>query len=866
MSPLRRQQEAIQKAGGTVGLAQDAYMAESLYYGRAGERLREFYEGDVRGITQTLRDAKITPQEMDDFLIARHVEERNAKIATLYEDEDPNHDFVKATTDPTIKGGSGFSQEWVDGVMRRVAADPRAAKFREVARKADTINRQRLAQEVAAGLISQEQADAYLATYKHYTPLRGLEADEDAGGMGIGRGFDTRGQDKRAAGRTTRADSPLGTLLAMRANSIIKSEKNRVGKAFLRLAQANPNPAAWSIDKPETTTRIKSKLVTEVDPATGLPVMVRKDVARREKVAASRMDDHVLIVKVGGEEVLIRIENRDLASAMKNLNPDNGFVLTRALGAVTRLMSMLNTTLNIEWFVTNIARDLQTAGIQISDEGKRGLGRAMFKNWPKAMLGAAQHLSGTGNSPWRAIAADFAEQGGKVDYIETRDVQGFKSLIEGEISESKLRRMALAGPKAAMDFIQVFTGAGENAIRIAAYKAAIDAGIPKAKAASIARELTVNFNRKGELGPAINALYMFFNAAVQGNARLLKSAMTSGFTQKALGGLVLMGALEAMMGLDDEDEYEKLDAYVRERNLVLPLSLIGGEPGTFGKIPLPYGFNVFKVIGTEIGRVLMHGTDPMEAAANVGGAAINSFNPIGGQDIIAVLTPTVIDPLMDIYRNQNFFGSTIRPDYPNDPRPDSEKFYPNVSGTSRTITKWLNEKSGGNQFREGAISVSPENVDHLVSSYLGGFGRLAQNLEKTAAGFLKGDPLDAEKTPFIRQIYAETVGEMPTWRAYDSITDEVSALANEIKGFTKAGDMQAVREARARDPLLTSMLEPVKVYEKQLRALRDEEKKIQASGMPDDAKEDRIEAIRLRQYETQRRLLAIWDRKRNPRD
>lgn len=865
--PLKRQQEAIQEAGGNVGLAQDAYLAESLYHGRTGERLRDFYEGDVRGITKNLRDAEIAPKEMDDYLIARHVEERNRQMAKLREIEEPDHDFVKALTDPTIVGGSGFSQAWANGVLRRVANDRRAAMFKEIARKADAINSARLDLEVSSGLTSQEAADAMRATYKFYVPLRGWEADEDGGSMGAGRGFDIRGQEsKRAAGRTTRADSPLGTLLAMRANSIIRSEKNRVGKTFLRLVQANPNPAAWSVKRTETKTRIKSKMVTEIDPLTGLPRMVRRDVARDQKEPASRLDENTMIVKVGGEEVLIRIENSDLARAMKNLNPENQSVLVRALGTITRWMSALNTTLNIEWFVTNLARDLQTAGIQISDENKKGLAKAMFKNWPGALRGAAEHLSGRGSSSWRAVAADFAAQGGKVDYIEFRDVQGFKELIEDEITEGSLGRMVKAGPKALFEGIQIFTGAGENAIRIAAYKAALDMGIPKPKAASIARELTVNFNRKGELGPTMNAFFMFFNAAVQGNIRTLISARKSKFTRRVLFGMAILGMLEALLGAGDDDEYEKLEPHITERSLVIMFHPLGlGPKGSYGKIPLPYSYNVFKTIGTQLGRVLIHGSSPEEAASNVLGAAINSFNPIGGQDVLAVLTPTVLDPIVDIYRNRNFFGSSIRPDYPGDQRPDSEKFFPNVNPVSRTLTAWLNDATGGNAFKEGAISVSPENIDHLLGTYLGGAGRFFPNLGRATWGLMTGEPLDAEKAPFVRQLYGETFGEMPTWRAYDSITDAVTALDYEVKGFRKAGQGDAVREAMERDPLLTSMLGPVKIAEKRISALRKKEREIAARDMDEDARIEALALIRQQSLEAQRRLIEIWDRKRNPR-
>ena len=61
--------------------------------------------------------------------------------------------------------------------------------------------------------------------------------------------------------------------------------------------------------------------------------------------------------------------------------------------------------------------------------------------------------------------------------------------------------------------------------------------------ASIAKNITVNFNRKGNLTPPINALYMFFNASVQGTARLAQSVLTSKTAAAAVGGIAIMGFL-----------------------------------------------------------------------------------------------------------------------------------------------------------------------------------------------------------------------------------------------------------------------------------------------------------------------------------
>ena len=47
------------------------------------------------------------------------------------------------------------------------------------------------------------------------------------------------------------------------------------------------------------------------------------------------------------------------------------------------------------------------------------------------------------------------------------------------------------------------------------------------QSAQIAGDITVDFNKKGEWGALISSMYMFFNAAVQGAARVFRSIKSS---------------------------------------------------------------------------------------------------------------------------------------------------------------------------------------------------------------------------------------------------------------------------------------------------------------------------------------------------
>jgi hypothetical protein len=74
-----------------------------------------------------------------------------------------------------------------------------------------------------------------------------------------------------------------------------------------------------------------------------------------------------------------------------------------------------------------------------------------------------------------------------------------------------------------------------------------------------------------------------------------------------MGGIVaagfMAGLLNAALGgkdEDDEDYYNKIDDFVRERNMVF---MIPGTKGKYVKIPLPWGYNFLWNFGDELSKV-----------------------------------------------------------------------------------------------------------------------------------------------------------------------------------------------------------------------------------------------------------------------
>ncbi len=316
---------------------------------------------------------------------------------------------------------------------------------------------------------------------------------------------------------------------------------------------------------------------------------------------------------------------------------------------------------------------------------------------------------------------------------------------------------------------------------MAAFRKAIENGMSESDAASLAKNLTVNFNRKGELSPAINALYMFANAGIQGSARIVGALATSKRVRKMMFGVTMMAfglaEMNRLLAGDDDDDknrWDKVSDYTKQTNLIFKT-----EDGEF-KIRLPYGYNVFVAAGYALSDMVHGSKDPFEVAGFMGSSIMNAFNPLGGDEgLLKIMSPTLVDPLVEIATNENFMGGKIAPEnLPWGPqKPDSELYYRSASGISKSVTSFLNSVTGGSRWESGLIDISPETIDHILSFAGGGLGRTIGRVADLPGKAVSGD-LQFKDVPFLRQVYTKASPYVDFDLFYANIGDIQTAKAS----------------------------------------------------------------------------------------
>lgn len=813
---LRGEQAAARSLGRELQDEERPYQAEELMSGRVGSKIDRLSDELVEPMFAAMEAEKITAAELESYLYARHAPERNAHIASI------NEEFDEGT-------GSGMTDIEAAAIMARIKASGRMKAFEQVAERVDAIIQFARDEKVEAGLLSEEQANAWAGTYKHYVPLRGfaeIENGNERPNLG-GQGITVRGpESKRAFGRRSKAADILAHVIMQAEEAIVRGEKNRVARAFYDLAKAAPDPDFWKTNKVTMKRRANHETgLVETYPVTNLT-------GEDEKWTVS--------LKIDGKQrrVTLNKDNpqaRKLAEAMRRLEEQQVGAVLGMLSKINRWLSSVNTSLNPDFVVTNAFRDLQTAVVNAAGVDMKGLQTGILKDYRKALFAATKGAFGKKEGDWGQWWERFNDAGGRVSYNQMQDLATLRKDLErrfsrreseGKMTPAELGMKAWGQIKAVYGFIDKVNTGVENAVRLAAFKNAVELGATEQQAASIAKNLTVNFNRRGSQGVMMNALYLFYNASIQGSTRLLLG-MKSPKVRRIVYGIVAAGALQeivnqALSGVDDDDEkvYDKIAEFEKSRNIIL---MVPGPWGEYLKIPMPWGYNAFHTLGRNIVRAA-RGERFGTVAADTAQAFVDAFNPIGGASLLNTVVPTLGDPLVDLTLNRDFADRPIMPDQsqfgPQDP--DNQRYWNNVNPVWKAITDALNTGSGGDDVVPGAIDMSPETFEYLFGVVTGGAGATVDRIGGGVMKLADGDPsteLTIDDIPVVRRV----AGKKPVWydkAAFYARLGEVEQLADQAKTYAERGNREGLKDFMANQADVLALRGAAKAARKQLRALR----------------------------------------------
>jgi hypothetical protein len=619
---------------------------------------------------------------------------------------------------------------------------------------------------------------------------------------------------------------------------------------------------------------------------------------RRTLSTKFQNDPYVFVYRKDGVPHFIKFKGEPgarMAASLKNLRYESLPRILQLINKMTRFMAQMFTSMNPAFIIPNFIRDVGTAAIHLSEDDKKNMvgktlsGKRLGK-FMKAIFKVEQSLSKGENiktdldinevSAMQLLREgdhqkmyQFAKQAGaKIGYFRHKSMP--ELIDDARTNKAKDKKGVKARLKSVSQLVESMNTAVENSIRMSAFWSAIETGRSVHQAASISRNVTVDFNQKGNLTQAFGSLFVFFGASTNSAHRFARTLHKRGKvgSGKLIGGIIAASFAVALFNRlidDDEDEempdYDTITHFKRDTNLLLPLpgnipgleDKTGRDTGYFG-IPVPLGYNVFWALGQTtadfFAKYVMGrgGAGGMEFFTRNLEAGLNAFNPIGGATLQTALVPTAGKPIVEMYANKNFMGTEIRKsDVPYEaPKPAHMMDQKRTQQHWTDLSRFINKTLGGNDEIKGSIGglfggnpllssedsdyrfdLSGSEMEHLALGYLGGPGQIINMFFGDGVYPAIDDKeynLDINKMPVVNRFIRTSTYGSATRRSYYQIREAAMIAKKAVEAAKKKGGAEFATMQKNQKPLIDIMPQ-IKAMDGKRSKLRDMKNKIENS-------------------------------------
>lgn len=782
---------------------ENAYLAENRMSSVNAAEQHEYYVRFMKPLLKAISDIAGANngkrQELTDYMMAKHGLERNVVMAQrdfdAYQQQYPKG--TKTLDDFRERDYAGLTALTGedDVAMAELTAQQMVDNYEqdndttELWKRVNDATAATLAKIYSSGLLSKERYEQIQKMFEYYIPLQGWDettSDEVYGYLTSKNGPLGGSPIKHAKGRSSKADDPIATIALMADDAIRQGNRNKMKQTFLNFVlnhqsdlvsvndlwlQYNAAMDEWEpvfadIENSDTAADVERKVeafeermqqLAESDPdnykrgrdAQNIPYKVVKD----------NLKEHQVLVRRNGRTYVLTINgNPRAAQALNGLtNPDvetGGVVGNLMQGAqwINRNLSAFYTTRNPDFVASNFFRDMLYSNCMtwVKESPKYALRfhknfgrvnparmRILLGKWENGTLDESNYIEN--------LFKQFMLNGGETGYTNIKDIDGHKREIASE-----LKRNGSNARKAWQwlgEQLDLLNGSAENCARFAAFVTSREEGRSIERSIYDAKEISVNFNKKGSGGKMVNStgqtllgkvgsyvggggrlLYVFWNAGVQGTTNFARAAKrnpikaTAGTASMFMLGAVIPLLAQAMGGGDDDDKnaYYNLPEYVRRSNIII------NAGNQWIAIPLPIEFRAFYGLG-ELAAGVITGNErysDSELAFQMGSqiSQILPLDMLEGGGGINPFVPSIAKPFVEAYiMNKSWTGLPVYKDSPwNKNNPEWTKAYKSANTYLVSGAKWLNEISGGDDYKKGYIDINPAKVEYLLSGIFGG--------------------------------------------------------------------------------------------------------------------------------------------------
>jgi N12 class adenine-specific DNA methylase len=732
----------------------------------------------------------------------------------------------------------------------------------------NTATKQTLNKAFKSGKITKRTYDITKRMFMNYVPLRGVNGDvaSDVYDYINDRPMNYAiGTVKTARGRVSLADDPFATISAMGTRTISDGNRNLINQKLYNFAlnhpskllsvdrmwyinegtESNPKWVASYPDIPEDATPEEAaqrrnewhaNMLDKEKEGTALqnpnPLFISYQATNHEKA------QHDIPVRVNGKAYTIHVNGDPRAAqALNGLLVNKGdSVPHRVLRWIMRNMASFFTTKNPAFVARNLSKDMEFASqaVFIKEGGmywrkwidnamKGGLsqtagfltfGKAGGHNQMTSLMNKYLNDRLDTNNEMERYFKEFMDNGGETGYTNINTIDDYKNWGDKQIKKlTRNNTKDIVGGK----IVDAWNGIGkavefanrcaEDVTRFNTYLTSRQMGRTIEQSATDAKNVTVNFNRKGSgAGVAgwLQDTMLFFNAGVQ-SLKLQKELWDANKYRFMLAktGTVALGACMPIlckaiiqgMGSGDDNDYENIPSWIRQNDVVLTL-----PNGNSLSFPLSIEDRPFYALGETLYHILNHtyNKTPGEAALDITGMFTDLLpvNFMQGSNSASLgtlgtsLVPDMLKPLYQTYfTNRDYFGRPIHKEGFNSNDPEYTKVF---SGTNKKLVyvcKVLNSATGGNAHSGGWLDLNPANIEHIFTGYFGGTFETINQAMKTVLMFNDPSQRQIRNIPIISSFLQSPSDDVNQFSAvndrfYD-IKDKMDKVKNQVNGFRR---------------------------------------------------------------------------------
>ena len=652
------------------------------------------------------------------------------------------------------------------------------SQYDKIATELTAYNKRLLDYMLEKQMLSKEVYDVMVQANKDYVPFSRVI---DAKGSKINQAVTN--PLKQMKGSEKKIIDPIETMYNNTVHFIALSERNAAFIKFIEMVEANVKdfPEIFKAKKKAKAIKVTKKelegVVTDASKisekaAEGFTIF-RKDgnVVSNSEIAFMR-NGKLEVWEVGTE----------LANTFKNFDSFQAGLITKILAEPSKLLRA-GSTLAPEFMVKNIMRDSVTAALFSRSNTIPIL--AQFRGLFHMIMG--KRYGGEMYQKW-------IKSGGLQSMVTSMDRTYFAKNVKKELINTKPYNML----KSPLEMLRILSEGFETVTRLGefstAYRKAKKAGLSEKEAVERAgfegRDVTIDFKKSGSQIQAWNLVSAFFNARLQGYAKIFDGFKNRPVqTMAKVSAYIVAPSILLWIRNHDDPIYQALPRWQKSLFWIWV-----GDDGVVRRVPKPFEPGIVFGTGTELLLDYIKSKQPGKIKDFIKELAVTNLKNL-------MPIPTAAVPFIEQKFNTSLF--TGRPIVAR----DQEGILPEYQWTEYT-SETAKVIGTGLRYILGDQSTwtSPSRIDAVIQNWTGTLGRHLVDLADKAL-IASGKVEDPVKP-------ADTLADYPIIKAF--IVRNPSAGSEHIEDFYKN-----YMPIKKRIDTINSLTEPLEV-KKQLNILANE--------------------------------------------